>query len=34
MFFYKHVICQVRDQIWPHKEIVWSDKKIPSEEQN
>ena len=31
IFFNKQVICQVRDQTWPDKETVWSDKKIPSE---
>ena len=25
-FFYKQVICQVRDKTWPDKETVWSDK--------
>ena len=30
-FFHKQVICPVRDQTWPDKETVWSDKKIPSE---
>ena len=27
IFFNKQVICQVRDQTWPDKETVWSDKK-------
>ena len=26
-FFPRQVICQVRDQTWPDKETIWSDKK-------
>ena len=34
IFFHSQVICQVRDQIWPDEETIWSDKKIQVKEQN
>ena len=34
IFFNKQVICQVRDQTWPDKETVWSDKKFQVKDQN